>query len=123
MQIYITFSFFYFQKLGKLQAANRAASISYEQELETTTEKVRSSIDKKSLGVSLRTMLQIFHTVKVCMPFKGRFLQFHGCLIFIEVFLKGYALSFCGSKIILYRPNQVPTLLDGSNSFWLGQII
>ena len=58
---------FSFQKLGKLQAANRAASISYEQELETTTEKVRSSIDNKSLGVSFRTMLQIFHTVKVIM--------------------------------------------------------
>ena len=64
---HMIFFLFSFQKLGKLQAANRAASISYEQELETTTEKVRSSIDNKSLGVSFRTMLQIFHTVKVIM--------------------------------------------------------
>ena len=32
---------FSLEKLSKLQEANRAASISYEQELETTTEKVR----------------------------------------------------------------------------------
>ena len=44
------FFLFSFEKLGKLQAANKAASISYEQELETTTEKVRSSIHKKNSG-------------------------------------------------------------------------